>query len=86
MLKLFGIMTVSAFAVLSSTSLEVLADSKSSYTNTYDMKCPDGNWKHSWKKISGHYHMCTDGYQGDEAIGSKKYCNDNCATTNDAWY
>jgi len=30
--------------------------------------------------------MCTDGYQGDEAIGSKKYCNDNCATTNDSWY
>tara|TARA_A100001011_G_scaffold387330_1_gene464916 strand:+ start:7174 stop:7449 length:276 start_codon:yes stop_codon:yes gene_type:complete len=82
MLKIFRILTFSAFAVLSATSLEVLADSKSNYTTTYDMKCPDGKWKHTWKKIEGHYHSCTNGYQGDDVMGSEKNCTNTCAESN----
>ena len=59
---------------------KALSDNKGHYTQTYSMYCPDGNWKHDWKKIDGHYHGCDGGMPGEGT--DSKTCTTECYQTN----
>ena len=50
-------------------------------TNIYNLYCPDGNWKHTWKEKEGHFHSCEGGMpSGGE--NDAKTCNTECYQTN----
>ena len=60
---------------------KAFSDNKDRYTNEYNLYCPDGNWKHTWKEKEGHFHSCEGGMPSGGENDSKT-CNTECYQTN----